>query len=94
MKALISYYNRPSHTILTKLDEMGISLMGIAEIGGLPVWGGMYNEHNPPQEVVEEDDLLGTLITIHKTPLESSTHTRSHKKYVPWLNGPRSSLVQ
>lgn len=39
MKALISYWNRLTHTILTRTGEMGIALLDIAEIGGMPVWG-------------------------------------------------------
>lgn len=34
MKALISYWNCPTNTILTRTGEMRISLLDVAEIGG------------------------------------------------------------
>lgn len=40
MKALISYWNRPTYTILTCTGEMGISRLDVVEIGGLLIWGG------------------------------------------------------
>lgn len=45
IKALISYWNLPTHTILTRTGEMGIFLLEIAEIGGMHVWEEIYNEH-------------------------------------------------
>lgn len=46
MKALISFWNHPTHTILTRTGEMGISL-DVVEIG-LPLWGEIYDKHIPP----------------------------------------------
>lgn len=33
IEALISYWNRPIHTILTRMGEMRITLLNIAKIG-------------------------------------------------------------
>lgn len=89
LKALISCWNRPTHTIMIKAGKMCISLLDIIEMGGLLVWGEIYDEHTP-QEVVEED-LLRFLILVYKGMLEISTHTTTRNMF-SWSNG-RSFLA-
>lgn len=86
MKALISFWNRPTHTILTRTGEMGISLIDIAEIGGLLVWGEIYDECILPQNIVEKDELLKSLITVHKFLAEIHRCQHKHKYYVSLID--------
>lgn len=91
MKALISYWNCPTHTILTRMSEMGISLLDVAEIGGLPIWGEIYDEHLPPLEVVEWNKLLKSLIVVHKhLPLKTP---HNHKYYISLVDWAKEFAV-
>lgn len=46
-KALISFWNHPTHTILTKVGEKSISLLDIVEITSLPIIGGVCDKRIP-----------------------------------------------
>lgn len=65
---------------------MKISLLDVAEIWGLTVSGEIYDEHLPP-EVIKGNDLLKSLVKVHKAMLVVSTHQHNHKPYVPLADG-------
>lgn len=45
----------------------------------------MYNEHIPPQEAVEGNELM-SLMEVHKAMLAVSMHHHNHKCYVPLVD--------
>lgn len=72
---------------------MGISLLDVAEIGGLPVWGESYDEHIPSPDVVEENELLKSVIEVLKFMLAVITHQHNHKLYVPLVDWAEEFFV-
>lgn len=86
MKALFSFCNWLTHSILIRTGEMRISLIDVAKIGGLLVWGEIYNEHIPPQSIVEEDALLKSSIDVYKFLVGSSRRQHNHKNYVSFTD--------
>lgn len=79
LKALISFWNITTHTVLIKICEMGYSLLDISEIVGLPTYGEQYDEHIPHNEIINEDPLLKKLMDVHKSiRLANTSHNKKN----------------
>lgn len=88
LKALISFWNRTTHTFLIKTGEMGFSLLDMSEICGLPTYGECYDEHSPSADLVAQDLLLEGLISVHKSVLQTAhrSHKNLYRGFDDWSN--------
>lgn len=53
LKVALFFWNRSTHTFLTRTGEMGYSLLDMSEIGGLPTYRQPYDEHIPLSKLVD-----------------------------------------
>lgn len=86
LKALISFWNRTTHTFLTKTGEMGFSLLDMNEICDLSTYGEYYNEHIPSEDIIVQDELLNELILVHKELIQTTRKTHNKKLYCGFDN--------
>lgn len=80
LKAVLSFWNRSTHTFLTRTGEIGYSLLDISEIAGIPTYERPYDEYVPQSEIID-DQLLKDLVAVHQAALHRSTTFHNKKKY-------------
>lgn len=89
LKAMISFWNRHTHTFVLKTGELCYSLFDVNEITGLPTYRAMHDEHLP-ERLDMSDDLLQPFTEFEGLHYrEECTKKHSQKRYIPFREWAR-----
>lgn len=81
LKAFFTFCNSDGHTIVTRMGEIGFSLLDMREIRGLPITGSPYDEYIP-----EGRDFSHHLLSLYISYGELFALCSGSVSFVSWID--------